>query len=77
MVRPRLGRTRHEEKERQSQLCDTDPSPMQHLSREGLLSSPINQYIDERGIRSFDEASGGPVSTNQDGDFAVKQRPHT
>ena len=77
MVRPRLVRSGHEEKERQSQFCDRDPSPMQHLGKKRLLFSPINHELSVKGARSFEEASRGSVSSSQDGDLAVKQRPHT
>lgn len=77
IVRPRLGRSGHEEKDRQSQLCDRDLSPMQHLGKKRLLFSPINHKLSVKGVRSFEEASRGPVSSNQDGDLAVRQRPPT
>lgn len=77
MVRPRLVRSGHEEKERQSQLCDRDPSPMQHLGKKRLLFFPINHELSVKEVRSFEEASRGPVNSSQDGDLAVKQRPHT
>lgn len=71
MVRPRLGRTGREDKKRQSQLCDTDPSPIQHPGGKGPFSSTINHRVSEKGVRSFEESPGGPVSTSQDGYLEV------